>query len=116
VWGADKNPTWHGRELEPVLCKAGRRFVFPQRNMAFGSVNKTADETRYLLQNHYSHRYIAQQFSPYISWQFNPKFWLPPMSANCACWENIVLPLMINVAFNRGLASPNTTSRKRTHD
>ena len=37
-----------------------------------GSLN-SSDRTRYLLQVHYSHRYIAQQFSPYIKWQFNPE-------------------------------------------
>ena len=72
-WGKDSNPTWHGRELEPVLCKAGDVLFFRSEIWHSGSENKTADETRYLLQNHYSHRFIAQQFSPYITWQFNPE-------------------------------------------
>jgi hypothetical protein len=72
-WGKDPNPTWHGRELEPVLCRAGDVLFFRSEIWHTGSENKTKDQTRYLLQVHYSHRYIAQQFSPYITWQFNPE-------------------------------------------
>ena len=71
--GGDKNPTWQGRELEPVLCKAGDVLFFRSEIWHTGSENKTADQTRYLLQVHYSHRFIAQQFSPYITWQYNPE-------------------------------------------
>ncbi|HEX8552936.1 MAG TPA: phytanoyl-CoA dioxygenase family protein [Abditibacteriaceae bacterium] len=72
-WGKTPDPTWRGRELEPVLCKAGDVLFFRSEIWHTGSKNKTADQTRYLLQNHYSHRIIAQQFSPYITWQFNPE-------------------------------------------
>ena len=65
--------TWHGRPLEPVLCKAGDVLFFRSEVWHTGSENKTEDQTRYLLQVHYSHRFIAQQFSPYITWQFNPE-------------------------------------------
>ena len=37
-----------------------------------GSENTTANETRYLLQVHYGRREMAQHFSPYMTWQFNP--------------------------------------------
>jgi ectoine hydroxylase-related dioxygenase (phytanoyl-CoA dioxygenase family) len=73
TWGKDPSPTWNGRELEPVLCKAGDVLFFRSEIWHSGSQNKTAEETRYLLQNHYSHRFIAHQFSPYITWQFNPE-------------------------------------------
>lgn len=72
-WGVDKDPTWQGRKLEPVLCRAGDVLFFRSEIWHTGSVNKTADVTRHLLQVHYSHRFIAQQFSPYITWQFNPE-------------------------------------------
>ncbi len=71
-WGRESRPTWHGRELEPVVCKAGDVLFFRSEIWHTGSKNQTADQTRYLLQVHYSHRFIAQQFSPYMTWQFNP--------------------------------------------
>ncbi len=72
-WGKDKDPEWHGRKLEPVLCKAGDVLFFRSDIWHTGSENKTGDQVRYLLQVHYSHRWIAQQFSPFITWQFNPE-------------------------------------------
>jgi len=71
-WGDIKDPEWHGRKLEPVLCKAGDVLFFRSEIWHSGSLN-ASDETRYLLQIHYSHRFIAQQFSPYLTWQFNPE-------------------------------------------
>jgi len=56
--------TWHGKPLEPVLCKAGDVLVFRSDVWHTGSINKT-NETRYLIQVHYSHRTIAQRFSPF---------------------------------------------------
>ncbi len=67
------DPEFHGRKLEPVICKAGDVLIFRSEVWHTGSLNRTTDRTRYLLQVHYSHRYIAQQFSPYIAWQFNPE-------------------------------------------
>jgi ectoine hydroxylase-related dioxygenase (phytanoyl-CoA dioxygenase family) len=64
---------WQGKKLEPVLVKAGDVLFFRSEVWHTGSANKTEDQTRYLLQVHYSHRFIAQQFSPYITWQFNPE-------------------------------------------
>jgi hypothetical protein len=70
-WGKDPNPEFNGRKLEPVLCKAGDVLFFRSEIWHTGSKNATADTTRYLLQTHYSHRFIAQQFSPFLTWQFN---------------------------------------------
>ena len=70
AWGKIQDPEWHGRKLEPVLCKAGDVLFFRSEIWHSGSLN-SSDETRYLLQIHYSHRFIAQQFSPYLTWQFN---------------------------------------------
>lgn len=72
-WGKEPEPKWEGRGLEPVLCKAGDVLFFRSDLWHTGSLNKSKDRTRYLLQVHYSHRFVAQQFSPYISWQFNPE-------------------------------------------
>lgn len=71
-WGKDADPRWQNKQLEPVLCKAGDVLFFRSEIWHTGSKNRTADQTRYLLQVHYSHRFIAQQFSPYMSWQFAP--------------------------------------------
>ena len=72
AWGTDSHPAWQGRELEPVLCKAGDVLFFRSEIWHTGSKN-TSNQTRYLLQVHYSHRWIAQQFSPYLQFQFNPE-------------------------------------------
>ena len=72
AWGAEKDPSFNGRKLEPVLCKAGDVLFFRSEIWHSGSLNKS-QETRYLLQVHYSHRVIAQQFSPYLTFQFNPE-------------------------------------------
>lgn len=71
-WGKDSDPVWEGKHLEPVTCRAGDVLFFRSEIWHTGSLNKTKDQTRYLLQVHYSHRFIAQQFSPFITWQFNP--------------------------------------------
>lgn len=72
-WGSDMDPEWNGRKLEPVLCKAGDVLFFRSEIWHTGSKNSTPDKSRYLLQVHYSHRWIAQQFSPYLAFQFNPE-------------------------------------------
>lgn len=63
---------WNGREMEPVLCKAGDVLFFRSEIWHSGSPN-TSSEARYLLQVHYSHRWIQQQFTPYLTFQFNPE-------------------------------------------
>jgi hypothetical protein len=64
--------TWHGREAEPVLCKAGDVLFFRSEVWHRGSANATQDGVRYLLQVHYGRRGVAQRFSPYLAWQFHP--------------------------------------------
>lgn len=56
--------SWNGRELEPVLCRAGDVLIFRSDVWHSGSLNKT-QETRYLIQVHYSLRTIAQRFTPF---------------------------------------------------
>jgi ectoine hydroxylase-related dioxygenase (phytanoyl-CoA dioxygenase family) len=69
-WGRGDNDEWEGRKLEPVICKAGDVLFFRSAIWHTGSLNKTEDEIRYLIQVHYSHRTIAQRFSPF-PFQFN---------------------------------------------
>jgi hypothetical protein len=38
-----------------------------------GSENSSAERIRYLLQVHYGRRMVAQKFSPYLHWRFNPE-------------------------------------------
>ncbi len=64
--------SWKGRELEPVLCRAGDVLFFRSEIWHSGSKNKTADQIRYLLQVHYSHRMMAQKLSPF-PFQYNPE-------------------------------------------
>jgi hypothetical protein len=63
---------WRGRGAEPVLCRAGDALVFRSDLWHSGGINTTADRTRYLLQVHYARRMVAQKFSPYLEWRFNP--------------------------------------------
>lgn len=65
--------TWNGRELETVTCRAGDVLYFRSEVWHTGSKNMTSDQTRYLLQVHYGGRNVAQHFSPFMSWQFNPE-------------------------------------------
>jgi hypothetical protein len=65
--------SWNGRGLEAVLCRAGDVLFFRSEVWHSGSDNVTADQTRYLLQVHYGQRMIAQKFSPYLDWKFNPE-------------------------------------------
>ena len=71
-WGKDADPEWHGKKLEPVLCKPGDVLFFRSEIWHTGSLNKT-QQIRYLLQTHYSHRTIAQRFSPW-PFSFNQEF------------------------------------------
>jgi ectoine hydroxylase-related dioxygenase (phytanoyl-CoA dioxygenase family) len=64
--------TWNNCPIEPVLCKAGDVLFFRSEIWHSGGRNTTTDRTRYMLQVHYSHRDIAQKFSPW-PWQFNPE-------------------------------------------
>ena len=73
IWGKLTEYTWKGRQPEVVLCRAGDVLFFRSELWHSGSDNTTADRVRYLLQIHYGRRWIAQRFSPYLSWQFNPE-------------------------------------------
>ena len=67
----DGDPVYDGKHLEPVLCKPGDVLFFRSEIWHTGSQN-TSDRTRYLIQVHYSHRTIAQRFSPW-PFQYNPE-------------------------------------------
>ena len=71
-WPKRGESDWNGRQPEPVLCRAGDVLFFRSELWHSGSANTTGDRTRYLLQVHYSHRNIAQKFSPW-PWHFNPE-------------------------------------------
>lgn len=64
---------WHGRVPEPVLCRAGDVLFLRSELWHAGSRNRTPDRSRYLLQVHYGRRMVAQKFSPYLHWRFNPE-------------------------------------------
>lgn len=64
---------WQGRSVEDVLCQAGDLLFFRSELWHSGSDNTTRNQTRYLLQVHYGRRMLAQKFSPYLEWQFNPR-------------------------------------------
>jgi ectoine hydroxylase-related dioxygenase (phytanoyl-CoA dioxygenase family) len=63
---------WEGRAPEPVLCRAGDVLVFRSELWHAGSRNRTPDRSRHLLQVHYGRRMVAQKFSPYLSFTFDP--------------------------------------------
>lgn len=65
--------SWHGRTAEPVLCQAGDVLMLRSELWHSGSRNRTADRSRYLLQVHYGRRMVAQKFSPYLQFRFNPQ-------------------------------------------
>jgi ectoine hydroxylase-related dioxygenase (phytanoyl-CoA dioxygenase family) len=62
---------WEGRGLEPVLVKAGDVLFFRSEVWHSGSANRS-EAPRYLVQVHYSHRFISQKFTPW-PWQYNPE-------------------------------------------
>jgi ectoine hydroxylase-related dioxygenase (phytanoyl-CoA dioxygenase family) len=64
---------WQGHAPEPVLCRAGDVLLFRSELWHAGSRNRTVDRSRHLLQVHYGRRMVAQKFSPYLSWRFNPQ-------------------------------------------
>ncbi|WP_252274584.1 phytanoyl-CoA dioxygenase family protein [Pseudomonas subflava] len=62
---------WRGHSPEPVLCRAGDLLFFRSELWHAGSRNRSP-RTRYLLQMHYGRRMVAQKFSPYLQFRFNP--------------------------------------------
>ncbi|MGE5522202.1 MAG: phytanoyl-CoA dioxygenase family protein, partial [Rhodospirillaceae bacterium] len=63
---------WRGEEAQPVLAQAGDALVFRSDLWHSGGDNTTPDRIRYLLQVHYGRREMAQHFSPFMAWRFNP--------------------------------------------
>ncbi|MFV3305112.1 phytanoyl-CoA dioxygenase family protein [Pseudomonas sp. NY15181] len=62
---------WNGQVARPILCRAGDVLLLRSELWHAGSRN-TSQRTRYLLQIHYGRRMVAQKFSPYLRWRFNP--------------------------------------------
>src|SRR5690606_3338212 len=62
---------WRGRAPEAVLCKAGDLLFFCSELWHVGSRNRSG-RSRYLLQMHYGRRMVAQKFSPYLEFRFDP--------------------------------------------
>ncbi|WP_449432859.1 phytanoyl-CoA dioxygenase family protein [Pseudomonas putida] len=69
----DGEQHWRGREALPVLCQAGDALVFRSDVWHSGGANCSNSRQRDMLQVHYGRRMVAQKFSPYLSWQFNPR-------------------------------------------
>lgn len=63
---------WRGRLPQPVLCDAGDVLFFRSDIWHSGSDNTTTDAVRYLLQVHYGRREMAQRFTPWLDWRFDP--------------------------------------------
>ncbi|CAG8863576.1 hypothetical protein PS627_00514 [Pseudomonas fluorescens] len=65
--------TWQGQGAMPLLCKAGDVLVFRSELWHAGGANTSQGHVRDMLQVHYARRMVAQKFSPYLDWQFNPQ-------------------------------------------
>jgi ectoine hydroxylase-related dioxygenase (phytanoyl-CoA dioxygenase family) len=63
---------WNGREATPVLAQAGECLLFRSDLWHSGSANRHGSAIRYLLQVHYGRREMAQHFSPWLDWRFDP--------------------------------------------
>jgi ectoine hydroxylase-related dioxygenase (phytanoyl-CoA dioxygenase family) len=62
---------WRGHAPEAVLCRAGDLLFFRSELWHAGSRNRST-RSRYLLQMHYGRRMVAQKFSPYLEFRFDP--------------------------------------------
>jgi len=69
---APEERDWNGLTPEVITAQAGDCLVFRSDLWHAGSPNRTARDVRYLLQVHYGRREMAQHFSPFIEWHFNP--------------------------------------------
>jgi ectoine hydroxylase-related dioxygenase (phytanoyl-CoA dioxygenase family) len=57
--------TWQGVGPQSILCSAGDVVIFRSEVWHKGTPN-TSDQVRYLLQVHYSNRWISQRYPPYL--------------------------------------------------
>lgn len=64
---------WQGRQAVPLLCQAGDALVFRSDVWHRGGANNSQTRVRDMLQVHYGRRMVAQKFSPYLDWRFNPQ-------------------------------------------
>lgn len=64
---------WQGSEALAILCKAGDALVFRSDVWHSGGANRSQARERDMLQVHYGRRMVAQKFSPYLDWRFNPQ-------------------------------------------
>lgn len=70
---ADGETTWQGQGGRAVLCSAGDVLVFRSELWHAGGANTSPASVRDMLQVHYARRMVAQKFSPYLDWRFNPR-------------------------------------------
>ena len=56
-----------------MLCNAGDALLFRSELWHRGSINRTTDRTRYMVQVHYGARGMAQRFPPYLEFRHNPE-------------------------------------------
>ncbi len=64
---------WRGTPAQPILCRAGDALMFRSELWHAGSPNLDPHRRRYMLQVHYGRRMVAQKFSPYLDWRFDPQ-------------------------------------------
>ncbi len=65
--------SWQGQSVWPLLCQAGDALVFRSDLWHGGGANHSNGQVRDMLQVHYGRRMVAQKFSPYLHWRFNPE-------------------------------------------
>lgn len=70
---AEGEQEWRGQAAQALLCNAGDVLFLRSELWHAGSRNRTRERSRYLLQVHYGRRMVAQKFSPYLQWRFNPE-------------------------------------------
>jgi ectoine hydroxylase-related dioxygenase (phytanoyl-CoA dioxygenase family) len=70
---AEGETAWQGQGAVPVLCEAGDALVFRSELWHAGGANTRQQGVRDMLQVHYGRRMVAQKFSPYLDWRFNPE-------------------------------------------
>lgn len=63
-----KNPTWEGRGPTSIFCRAGDIYLQHSQVWHRGAPN-TSTRTRYLLQQAYGRRFIAQRFYPFLNYR-----------------------------------------------